>query len=112
MEDTVANRIRLRRVNLELTQEYVAEKLGYKSTQGYGDIERGKSSISIDKLQEIADLFNCHVIDLIPNKALVKSVVSEPEVLYGKEKACSDIQELKQQVKILMDLLRPKIKLD
>lgn len=112
MEDSVASRIRSKRVNLEFTQEYCAEKLGYKSTQGYGDIERGKSSVSIDKLQEIAELFKCNVIDFIPNKVLLGSEVAEPMPHYGKQNINADIQELKTQVKTLLDLLRPKIKLD
>ena len=53
----------LREVN-QWTQEEMAEKLEM-SVNGYSKIERGKSSINLDKLRQIAQIFNIDVVELL-----------------------------------------------
>lgn len=56
----------MRQIN-QLTQEEMAEKLAM-STNGYSKIERGQSKLSLDKLEQIAHIFNIDVIELMNAK--------------------------------------------
>lgn len=56
----------MREIN-QLTQEQVAERLGM-SINGYSKIERGKTKLSIDKLEQLAELFNVNVSELYSAK--------------------------------------------
>lgn len=47
----------------QLTQEDMAEKLGM-SVNGYSKLERGISKLSLEKLEQIATIFNINVSDL------------------------------------------------
>ncbi|MGK8249863.1 helix-turn-helix domain-containing protein [Moraxella lacunata] len=49
------------------TQEEIANALEI-SPSGYSKIERGETRISIDRLQQIADILEVNIFDLIPNK--------------------------------------------
>lgn len=46
------------------TQEDMAEKLNI-SVNGYSKIERGKSKLTLEKLEQIANIFNINVSDLL-----------------------------------------------
>lgn len=48
----------------KLTQEQMAEKLGM-SKNGYAKIERGESRITVEHLQQIAQVFNIDIAELI-----------------------------------------------
>lgn len=54
------------------TQEYMAEQLGL-TRNGYAKIERGESTPSLERLDEIAKLFGISVIDLL--KLSDKSII-------------------------------------
>ncbi len=53
----------MRQVN-QLTQEEMAEKLAM-STNGYSKIERGQTKISLDKLEQIANIFKIDIVELM-----------------------------------------------
>lgn len=53
----------LRELN-QWSQEEMAEKLAM-STGGYAKIERGESSINLNRLEQIADLFHLNVLEFI-----------------------------------------------
>lgn len=61
---TLSERIRSKRIEMNMTQEYVAEKIGV-SRQAISKWESGKSSPSTSNLISIANLFNISVDDLI-----------------------------------------------
>ncbi len=63
----VHEKIRVMREVNQWTQEDVAEKLGM-SANGYSKIERGLSKPNLEKLQQIANIFNIDVIELIDTK--------------------------------------------
>lgn len=46
------------------SQSYVADALGI-SRVAYGKVERGESSVTFDRIQEICTIFNCTVNELI-----------------------------------------------
>ena len=56
----------IREVN-QWSQEEMAEKLSM-SPNGYAKIERGQSSINLDKLQQIANVFNIDMGELITSQ--------------------------------------------
>ena len=60
----IHDKIRVMREINQWTQEEMAEKLEM-SSNGYAKIERGQSSINVDKLKQIAQIFNIDIVDLI-----------------------------------------------
>ena len=63
----VHDKIRVMREMNQWSQEEMAEKLSM-SPNGYAKIERGQSSINLDKLQQIANVFNIDMGELITCK--------------------------------------------
>ena len=63
----VHDKIRVMREINQWSQEEMAEKLSM-SPNGYAKIERGQSSINLDKLQQIANVFNIDMSELITCK--------------------------------------------
>lgn len=57
-------KIKVMREMNQWTQEEVAEKLGM-STTGYAKIERGQTNVSVEKLKQIAQIFNINVAQLL-----------------------------------------------
>lgn len=57
-------KIKIMREMNKWTQEQVAEKLGM-STTGYAKIERGETNISVEKLKQIAQIFNINITQLL-----------------------------------------------
>ena len=52
--ETIGRRIRLRRDQLDMTQEELAQRLGYKSKTSINKIELGKQEITQSKIPEFA----------------------------------------------------------
>lgn len=61
---TAQTNIRQLREQINLTQEQMAEKIGM-SKNGYAKIERGETQLKIEKLEQIANIFNVDIIDLL-----------------------------------------------
>lgn len=59
-----SEKIKIMREMNQWTQEEVAEKLGM-STTGYAKIERGLTNVSVEKLKQIAQVFNLNVAQLL-----------------------------------------------
>lgn len=57
-------KIKVMREMNQWTQEDVAEKLGMSIT-GYAKIERGQTNVSVEKLKQIAQIFNLNVAQLL-----------------------------------------------
>ena len=49
--------LRYLREKQELTQQNMADYLGYRGKQGYSMVETGKSGISVESLEKLADFF-------------------------------------------------------
>ena len=60
----IHDKIRIMREINQWSQEEMAGKLEM-STTGYAKIERGQSNINIEKLKQIAQIFNIDMVDLI-----------------------------------------------
>lgn len=63
----VHDKIRVMREINQWSQEEMAEKLAM-SANGYAKIERGQTNINIEKLKQIAQIFNIDMVDLITNQ--------------------------------------------
>ncbi|WP_041096357.1 helix-turn-helix transcriptional regulator [Bacillus badius] len=50
------NRLREYRLSRGISQAHMARQLGYKSTSGYSNIERGKSSLTFERALEISQI--------------------------------------------------------
>ncbi len=59
----VREKIKLLRQARKWSQEYIAEKIGM-SPNGYGALERGDSSITLERLEKIAQLLEIPLSDL------------------------------------------------
>ena len=64
MPTTIKNKIKNIRELKNYTQEYMAEKLGVTQA-GYSKIEKGKTSLSYEKLVEIGRILDVSVEDII-----------------------------------------------
>ncbi|AHG87223.1 hypothetical protein F544_19950 [Bibersteinia trehalosi USDA-ARS-USMARC-190] len=60
----VHEKIRVMREINQWSQEEMAEKLEMSPT-GYAKIEHGKTNLTLDKLKQIAQIFNIDVVELI-----------------------------------------------
>jgi transcriptional regulator with XRE-family HTH domain len=89
-------------------QEYVAEKLGMSVT-AYGNIERNESSISLERLQEIAEVLEVTVQDIlnIPEQFNVHAITNSKNVgfnaTFNDNRAGTDeeIQAYKKTIEVL-----------
>lgn len=62
--DVDLKKIRKLRLDKGLTQQQLAELLGYKMNT-YHLIERGKRGMSVNKLLKLAKLYDCNIDDLL-----------------------------------------------
>lgn len=60
----IPERIRLQRLQRGLSQENMADLLGL-STTAYGDIERGKTDLTLSRLNQLAGVFDLSLLSLM-----------------------------------------------
>lgn len=77
MKHAIPETIRLHRLRLGLSQENMADQLGL-STTAYGDIERGKTDLTLSRLTQIADVLHVTPVTLLADDALTAQPV-EPQ---------------------------------
>lgn len=61
---TVGEKIRAKRIELGMSQEELAKKLGYKSRSSINKFELSRD-LPLNKVQEVAKALNCDAYDLI-----------------------------------------------
>ncbi len=95
-----AERIRLERLQRGLSQENMADLLNL-STTAYGDIERGKTDLTLSRLTQIADVLGVSPLALLSDEALSAQVI-EPKTdeLIGHELETLRLTVEKQQVEL------------
>ncbi len=67
MKTTIAEKIRLNRLQRGFSQENMADLLGL-STTAYGDIERGKTDLTMSRLHQIADALGLQPVSLLSDE--------------------------------------------
>ncbi|WP_439258004.1 helix-turn-helix domain-containing protein [Lonepinella sp. BR2271] len=121
----INDKIRLLREEHLLSQEQMAEKM-HLSTNSYGKIERGETKLTLNKLEQIADIFDLDVVELIQNcdeknisyqvnhygsnifstASNIKDILNENEklslVIAHKDET---IQQLQEEIKLLKEML-------
>lgn len=106
-------KIKVMREMNQWTQEEVAEKLGM-STTGYAKIERGQTNVSVEKLKQIAAIFNINVAQLLDdNERFIVCSIGDNHSNYNNyfgvnEKLASENDRLKLEVQLKDQLLTQK----
>ena len=62
----INERIRILREEHLFSQEQMAEKM-HLSPNSYGKLERGETKLTLDKLEQIANIFDMDIVELINN---------------------------------------------
>jgi len=91
--DNVYNTIRNLRIQYGYSQDYIAEKIGMNQGN-YGRLEKGVASITVERLQQIAEAFGLQASDLLgeskkmaeSKKELQKRIVELEEQLLDKKR--------------------------
>jgi len=88
-----------------MSQEQVAEHLGVDTTN-YGRIERGQSSITIDRLEVLAKLYNVPITEILNINNLTNATTKIPENNTNTTEYF--INHLKEEVDFLRGLIKAK----
>lgn len=80
-----------------ITQQELADKTGYKSKAGISDIERGKNTVPIDKLEVIAKVLKVKVSQLI-NETTEKSKQKEQSITKESRDIEPTIEEIRAKL--------------
>lgn len=99
MKKVVGERIRIFRVSLGLSQEYVANELDL-SKGAYSNIETGRSDVTITRLYKIAQIFKVEPTELLPteNKYPVDSISSTKLLEKDIKQLRVELRELKNEL--------------
>ena len=89
---SIAQNIRELRKKYNMSQEFVAEKLGYKSFTTIQKWESGVSEPPMKKAKELADLFNVDLDDLVgsPTPAAAPSLSPDEEEFLADLRSLND----------------------
>lgn len=101
----LAENIRFLRTRQGLSQEYIAERLGYKSFTTIQKWESGVSEPPIKVLRELATLFNVDMNDLA-NKKLYLNETGESYYLDPDAKEAAQFLYENPEYKVLFDATR------
>lgn len=95
-----AEKIRLQRLQRGLSQENMADLLNL-STTAYGDIERGKTDLTLSRLTQIAQVLDVALLTLLTDDAIPAQVVEEkPDTFVSHELETLRLTIEKQQVEV------------
>lgn len=106
-------KIKMMREMNQWTQEEVAEKLGM-STTGYAKIERGQTNVSVEKLKQIAQIFNINIAQLLDdNEKLVICSIGDNHSNYNNyfgmnEKLITQNEKQQLEIQLKDELLKQK----
>lgn len=95
----IGKRIKIARINKNMTQEAVADKIGV-TPQHVSNIETGNSSVSLTTLVAIANLLTVSADELLCDTVLMTKPVFEKEA----KELFSDCNEY--EVRVLVDVLK------
>ncbi|GAB3888712.1 helix-turn-helix transcriptional regulator [Spirosoma agri] len=76
MKTSIEEKIRLHRLQRGLSQENMADLLNL-STTAYGDIERGKTDLTLSRLNQIATVLALSPLALLSEEAIQAQVVEQ-----------------------------------
>ncbi|MBC3784068.1 helix-turn-helix domain-containing protein [Spirosoma utsteinense] len=100
MKHSLPERIRLQRLQRGLSQENMADLLSL-STTAYGDIERGKTDLTLSRLSQIATVLDVSPVTLLTDEAIPAQVIdSQPVDQLNHELETLRLTVEKQQVEL------------
>ncbi len=107
---TIAEKIRLYRLEHGLSQENMADSLGI-STTAYGDIERGKTDLTLSRFYQIAEVLNISVLVLMDQTTPLQQELQQLEVeklQIENEKLRLENQYLREKIagRMIIDLIQ------
>ncbi len=107
---TIAEKIRLYRLEQGLSQENMADSLGI-STTAYGDIERGKTDLTLSRFYQIAEVLNISVAVLMGQTTPLQQELQQLEVeklQIENEKLRLENQYLREKIagRMIIDLIQ------
>lgn len=79
---TIGKNVQYYRKRSHMTQQILAEEMGYSQASSVSAIERGKKPIGKKKLIELAGIFNIHVSELFSSKESLEA--TEDDALLNK----------------------------
>lgn len=112
---TIAEKIRLLRLQHGLSQENMADSLGI-STTSYGDIERGKTDLTLSRLHQIAEVFEIGITTLLGETTSLQQELQQLELeklRIENDKLRLENQYLREKLagRMIIDLVREKVDL-
>ena len=112
---TIAEKIRLLRLQHGLSQENMADSLGI-STTSYGDIERGKTDLTLSRLHQIAEVFKITIPNLLGEATPIQQELQQLELeklRIENDKLRLENQYLREKLagRMIIDLVREKVDL-
>ena len=93
--ETVGNNIRRERKKKNISQQELAESVGYKGKDMISRIESGQVNIPMDKLKTIADVLAVRVSDLMEEYKRTSEKLSELDIKLAK--SISELPESEKQ---------------
>ncbi|MFA9499202.1 helix-turn-helix domain-containing protein [Mannheimia sp. E30BD] len=106
-------KIRALREIKQWSQEEMAEKL-HMSLNGYAKIERGETKLTLDKLEQIANLFNMDALEFMHNANkgvyfMMNDTVDNNTVYYGiQEGQTIELEKLKLEIQLKENMIAHK----
>lgn len=97
---TVSSQIRLLRQQKGYSQENMADMLGL-STTAYGDIERGKTDLTISRLQQIATALGTTAPQLLSGELAPQPELYPAEVVHQAENLKSEQEQKDREIEKL-----------
>lgn len=111
---TVGERIRERRIELHLTQEELAKRMGYKSRTAISNVEKNLEDLTTTRVIKFAEALECTPADLMGWGSDTPARESERLITYARlfyeKKYLSDLLDVatiskEEDVKMATDLL-------
>jgi transcriptional regulator with XRE-family HTH domain len=108
VKNNVAEKIRLERLRLNLSQQNMADELGITAA-AYSNLERGVSDISITRLFQVARILNqtpqWFIEEMTSSKDLFKADIQELNVQHDLLILQKEVSFLKQQIQVIQSEL-------
>ncbi len=99
MKETLHERIRLLRLQRGYSQENMAYELGL-STTAYGDIERGKTDLTLSRLNQVANVLRVAATDLLTGDGMTHESPAQEATAENHEAETLRLRLDKQQLEI------------
>jgi transcriptional regulator with XRE-family HTH domain len=104
MKTSIEEKIRLERLQRGLSQENMADLLNL-STTAYGDIERGKTDLTLSRLTQIANVLAISPLTLLSDEAISAQVI-EPKTNELVSHELETLRLMVEKQEIELDKLR------